>query len=315
MAETNEQKIEETIKEKDETISSNESNEQSKEANTESNMPVRKKDTNEVFFRGVIREIRQQLDDQNRIQNALILTTPETVIEGKSSSGTVTIFWGDNDRARQKLGELSAGDHVTIKAKVRTYFTPIERGIFFYGVSAALEHPDGITGLGVYEPDKNEGYFEGTVQSEFKVNDHFVLLNLQLSERFEGRDMNNYPTCGIGGPLHSAYLHSKDKFAQGKRVGAACTIRQRKDAKTGKELNEWRCFALFYEDEDGSMKQLYVRPSVPRPARTRVRTVARSTAESDLSRISKDQTNEETKTVAEESTPVENIDDTIETIE
>ena len=289
--------------------------EENKEPTVEQNVPEKKKDINDVFFRGVIRAISQQLDEQNRIQNAMVLTTPPTVIEERRTSGVVTIYWGDNDRAKQKLEGLSVGDHVTVKAKLRTYFTEVDRGTFFYGVSVGVEHPDGITGLGEYEPDKNEGYFEGVVRSEYKANEYFVLLNMMTSERFEGRDMNNYPNFSIGGRLLNVYKQNKEKFEVGKRIGAACTIRQRVDKKTGKEVNDWTCFALMYEDENGNMKQLPVPPAMRRPARRRVRTIARSTAAADMARISRDQTTDEAEIVAEPSAPVENPEDVLETIE
>lgn len=285
----------------------------------ETKEPESRKDVNQIYFRGVVRAISQELDAEDRVQNATVITTLPTVIQDYKSSGLVTIYWGDNDRARKKLAGIEVGDHLEIRAQLRTYQTELSRGSFFYGVSAEKSAPGGLSGFGDFETDRNEGFFVGTLKSVYKVNDYFTLLNVVSRTRFEGKDINAHPTFNIGGPLLVAYNRNADKFGVGKRIGAVCQIRQRIDKKAGKEINEWKCFALMYEDENGEMKALDVpvpvRRSNPNRRRRRVRAVVRSTAESDLASISKDPGVSEESLVATESAPAENLEEVLETIE
>lgn len=278
-----------------------------------------RKDKNQIYFRGVVRAISQELDAEDRVQNATVITTPATETQDYKSSGTVTIYWGDNERAKKKLGEIEVGDHVIIQAQLRTYQTDISRGSFFYGVMAEKETPGGLSGFGEYETDRNEGIFIGSLKSVYKVNDYFTLLNMVTHTRLEGKDINAHPTFNIGGPLLVAYNRNVEKFAVGKRIGAVCQIRQRMDKRTGKEQNEWKCFGLMYEDEDGEMKALNVPMPVRRSnpnRRRRVRAMARSTAEEDLSRVSKEQTSSAENVVAEGSKPAsDNLEEVLESIE
>lgn len=301
-----------TTTEENVSVAENATAEETKETNGS------KKDTNQIYFRGVVRSISQELDSENRVQNAIVITTPPTELTDYKSSGLVTIYWGDNERARKKLAGIEVGDHLEVKAQLRTYQAEMVRGSFFYGVSAEKASPGGLSGLGDFEADRNEGLFIGNLKNIYKVNDYFTLLNVVVRTRFEGKDISAHPTFNIGGPLLAAFSRNQEKFESGKRIGAVCQIRQRLDKRTGKEINEWKCFALMYEDEDGEMKAL----DVPAPARRRnpnrrrrVRAVVRSTAEEDLSHISKDQGVSEESLEATESKPAENLDEVLETIE
>ncbi len=282
------------------------------------NAPARK-DKNQIFFRGVVRAISQELDAENRVQNATVITTPATETQNYKSSGMVTIYWGDNERAKKKLADIEVGDHLIVQAQLRTYQTDMSRGSFFYGVMAEKETPGGLSGFGEYETERNEGIFIGSLKSVYKVNDYFTLLNMVTHTRLEGKDVNAHPTFNIGGPLLVAYNRNAEKFEVGKRIGAVCQIRQRQDKKTGKEVNEWKCFGLMYEDEDGEMKPLNVPMPVRRNnpnRRRRVRAMARSTAEEDLGRIAKDQSTSEENIVAEESKPSsENLEEVLESVD
>lgn len=261
-------------------------NEATVNASAENNVATEKqaRHQNKIYFRGVVRSISQQLDDEDRIQNATVITTPATTLQDGQTSGLVTIFWGDNERAKKRLEGIEVGDHIVVEAVLRTYQTDINNGSFFYGVKADKAVRGGLSGLGEYEADRNEGLFVGTVKSNYSVNHFFMLINLITHTRLEGRDVTAHPTFNIAGPLLATYYRNREKFEPGKRVGGVCEIRQRID-KNGKERNEWKCFVLMYEDEDGEMKPLQVPNFLRRPnprRRERVRAMARSSAEDDL---------------------------------
>lgn len=264
-------------------------------------------DKNELFFRGQIRSISQELDLENRVQNAITLTAPVYQSPQYTNSGRVTIFWGDNDRAGKLLKDMTVGEHVTVKAKLRTFISAEgERGSFFYGYEIAKEVVAGITGWGEHEPEKTEAYFIGNKRSEFRPHDHFLIVNIQVNEKFEDREIASYPAITLNGPYLAAYERNKDKFPADGRIGAVCTLRQRFDKRAGKEVSEWRCFALTYE-EDGEMKQLPIpvfRPRRRRRPGTRTATVAASTAADDVRHISED-TEEEKMINVNGSEPVE----------
>ena len=286
-------------------------------AQEEKNIESTVQEKNQVYLRGVVRSISQELDAENRIQNATVITTPATENGEYKSSGLITVFWGDNDRARKKLADIQVGDHLVVQAILRTFQTPVSRGIFFYGMNVEKAVPGGLSGLGDYEADRNEGLFVGTLKSEYKVNNYFTLLNMVTHTRHEGREVVAHPTFNIGGPLLAAYTQNKEKFGTDKHIGAVCQIRQRVDKRTDKEINEWKCFALMYEDENGEMKPLEVPNPLRRHSiggRRRVH-IARSTAEEDLKRVVKDPGVSEENLVAEESKPDESLSDVLETIE
>lgn len=301
-------------------------NEQENKENAENeNEIVKAKHKNELYFRGVVRSISQQLDAEDRVQNATIITTPPTIIRSRdesvpdyTSSGQITIFWGENDRAREKLSGIEVGDHVVIRAQLRTYHTDIARGNFFYGMSAEKAIPGGLTGLGEYEADRNEAIFIGTLKGTYDVNGHFLLMNLVTHIHAEGRDFHAHPTFHIRGALLAAYNRNLDKFEKSKRIGGACQLRQRIDRKVGKEISEWSCFALMYEDENGEMQTLDV-PTPPRRFTNRgrrIRAMARSTAEDDLNHMTKSSGSEDEEMEAIGSQPSnENMEDVLETAE
>lgn len=278
-----------------------------------------KRDTNQIYFRGIVRSITQELDEENRVTNAIVITTPATVIPPDyKSSGLVKVFWGDNERARNKLAGIEVGDHVEVRAQLRTYRTLDTSGGFFYGVSAEKSSPGGLSGLGEYEADRNESVFIGNLKSIYKVNNFFTLFNMIVRVKYEGREIIAHPTFNIGGPLAEAYSRNKDKFAVGKRMGAVCQIRQRQDKRSGKELNEWKCFALMYEDENGEMKALPVpvRPQRNPNHRRRTHGVARAAVEGDLRHAGKKDSGVSEESIqAEESKPAESVDEVLEAIE
>ena len=283
-----------------------------------------RRDLNQIYFRGVVRSISQELDAEDRVQNATVITTPPTVRENFKSSGLVTIYWGDNERAKKKLEGVEVGDHLIIKAQLRTYQSRISanRGSFFYGVEAEKAQAGGISGYGEYEADRNEAVFVGSLKSTYEVNPSFTLFNMVTRIRYDGKDINAHPTFNIGGPLNSVYKRNKDKFGDGKRIGAVCQIRQRLD-KTGREINEWSCSSLMYEEENGEMKALeipaFMRHPIPNNRRRRTRAIARSTAEADLAHVTKDTGASEESINAEESKPstdnAESLGEVLETIE
>lgn len=290
------------------------------------NKIVKAKHQNEIYFRGVVRSISQQLDEEDRVQNATIITTTPTIIRSRdpsvptyTSSGLVTIFWGDNERAQKKLKGIEVGDHLVIKAQLHTYQTDISRGNFYYGMTAEKAVPGGITGLGEYEADRNEAIFIGTLKSTYLIpNSNVLLMNLVTHTRSEGHDVHAHPTFHIRGLLLSAYNRNLEKFKKSKRIGAACEIRQRIDKRVGKEINEWSCFALMYEDENGEMQKLDV-PTPPRRRTSRgrrVRAMARSTAENDLNHIMKSSGNDEEAMEAVASDPSnDKMEDVLEAAE
>ena len=328
MAKTNQVEATEEIENANSETENTENPETAKESNENvenQNEIVKAKHKNELYFRGVVRSISQQLDDEDRVQNATIITTTPTIIRSRddslpsyTSSGLITIYWGDNDRARKKLNGIEVGDHLVIRAQLRTYQTDMSRGNFYYGMTAEKAVPGGLTGLGEYEADRNEAIFIGTLKSTYDVNGHFLLMNMVTHTRAEGRDVHAHPTFHVRGALLAAYNRNIDKFEKSKRMGAACEIRQRVDRKVGKEINEWSCFALMYEDENGEMQKLDV-PTPPRRRTSRgrrVRAMARSTAEDDLNHMTKSSGSDEEEMEAVGSQPSnDSMEDVLEAAE
>ena len=82
------------------------------EENTEKRADV-VPDKNVVFLRGMIRAIRQELDESNMEQNVLTITTPQPRRDGTFGTERVDVIWGSNTRAEGLISEGTAHEFLT----------------------------------------------------------------------------------------------------------------------------------------------------------------------------------------------------------
>ena len=249
---------------------------------------------NQVFLRGVIRGIRQELDNEDRQTNVVSLTTPNPLSGNQVETGLVDVYWGSNTRASEILSDFRAGDHVVISAETRTFRTSLELGEVLYGISITRDTPSGITGLGDYEPARNEALFVGTLRSVQKISEKMDLLHLVIHTRTDGRNITSYPMAAMYGRVRTAFHQHASVLEIGKRIGLACHIQLRPDKATGKLRVRWQAHGLLSINEDGQPVTIPIPPPysyrAPRnnASRNRSQHTVRSSAAEDLSSLSKE---------------------------
>lgn len=249
---------------------------------------------NRVFLRGVIRGIRQELDSEDRQTNVISLTTPNPLSENRIGTGLLDVYWGSNTRASEILADFRAGDHVVIDAECRTFRTSLLRGEVLYGISITRDKPSGITGMGDYEPDRNEALFIGTLRSVQKVSERMDLLHLVVHTRTDKRDITSYPMAAMYGRVRTAFRQHASDLEVGKRIGLACHIQLRPDKTTGTPKIRWQVHGLMRIGENGQPVTIripqpysYRAPRNNSSRASRQHTV-RSSAAEDLNTLSKE---------------------------
>ena len=280
-----EEKIEE--KEKSEPEPQTEENETAEKA--EKSADVNIPDKNVVYLRGMIKAIRQELDDNNVEQNILTITTPQPKRDGSVGTERVDVIWGSNTRADGLISEYHAGDHVVVFAEYRTYLdSERHRGSNFYGITIKKAEAPGITGLTAHDPDKNEGYFVGTIRRINELRPNFAIVTLVLYSRNRRKRVTCYPAIGVGGYMYAAFKRNAEQFAIGKKMGVSCQINMRYNEQTNMKEIQWNTLGLFYYDEEGQQHKIdiparrFVRAPRNNSNRERRPQVVSSTAEEDL---------------------------------
>lgn len=224
---------------------------------------------NEIYLRGVIRGIRMELDEEDRPHNVITLTTPRTERDGTVTKSMVDITLGRNDRATELLNpQFVPGDHVIIHAELRVYRGEKRLRQYLWANTIEKDRPDGLSGLGVFEPDKNEGLFIGTVhrceeRTTAKSQRPYMYL-LQIAthtKTSEGKELFTNPFIGVHANVYRALKRNADKFAPGKKVGVACNFNmvQPRDVGNTHEINMyWEAFGLMYVDDNGELQNIPV---------------------------------------------------------
>ena len=272
-------------------------------------------DKNVVFLRGMIRAIRQELDENNREQNVLTITTPQPRRDGTVGTERVDVIWGSNTRAEGLISEYHAGDHVIVFAEYRTYInSDRNRESNFYGINIRKCDAPGITGLTAPDPDKNEGYFVGTIRRVNEIRPNFAIISLVLYTRNRRKRVACYPSIGIGGYVYRAFKQNAAHFEVGKKMGISCVINMRYNEDLGMKEILWNAQGLFYYDEEGNQCQIEINPGrryyrAPRNnvARERRPQVVSSSAAEDLKHMTNGNVTDEDDVVASE--PAEVLED------
>ena len=250
---------------------------------------------NRVYLRGILRGIRQELDNEDRQTNVITVTTPNQLAGNAVETGYLDVYWGSNTRASGILREYTAGDHVVIEAECRTFRTDLERGEVLYGLSIRKDQPSGITGLGDYEPDRNEAFFVGTLRAVRSISESMDLLHLAIHTVMEDREINSYPMVGISGRADRAFRQNAARFGTGKLIGLACHIQLRPDKSTGRQRIRWMVHGLMRIMDDGRMINIRIpAPATYRAPRNNRRVssspqTVKSSAADDLNNIRTDQ--------------------------
>ena len=269
---------------------------------------------NRVFLRGTLRGIRQELDNEDRQNNVITITTPNPKAGGIIETGYVDVYWGSNTRAGEILREYTSGDHVIIEAECRTYMTDLSRGEVLYGLSISRDKPAGITGLGDYEPDRNEAFFVGTLRAVRRVSDTMDLLHLAIHTVTDGREISSYPMIGITGRASQTFRRNASRFTTGNLIGLACHIQLRPDKSTGQQRIRWQVHGLLRVLNNGATAAVRIPPSssyrAPRNngSRTRVQQTVRSSAADDLNHIRTDQEDSSTEPPAAADVPAAELE-------
>ena len=219
-------------------------------------------DKNVVYLRGMIRAIRQELDDNGMEQNVLTITTPQPRRDGTVGTERVDVIWGSNTRAQGLISDYHAGDHVVVYAEYRTYIdSDRNRGSNFYGETIKKCDAPGITGMAAFDPDKNEGYFVGTIRRINEINPNFAIVSLVLYSRNRRKRVACYPSIGIGGYVYRAFKQNAVRFeGEGKKLGVSCQIVMRFNEQTNMKDIQWNAQGLYYFDEEGVAHSIEIRP-------------------------------------------------------
>ena len=282
------------------------------EENTEKRADV-VPDKNVVFLRGMIRAIRQELDESNMEQNVLTITTPQPRRDGTFGTERVDVIWGSNTRAEGLISEYHAGDHVIVYAEYRTYIdSERNRGSNFYGMTIKKCEAPGITGNAAYDPDKNEGYFVGTIRRVNEIRPNFAIISMVLYSRNRRKRVACYPSIGIGGYVYRAFKQNAARFeGEGKKLGVGCQITMRFNEQTNMKEIQWNAQGLYYFDEDGTQHQIeisqgrrYFRAPRNNVNRERRPQVVSSSAAEDLRHMTGGSGSEEDDVVASEAAEV-----------